>query len=60
MTEPSLADVLDALKALNTKITTMESDVAALKDKSASTSAFSANHRHEDARDRDLPFKHKR
>jgi len=60
MTDPSLVDVLDALKAINTKITTMESDVAALKDKASSTSASSDTHRHEDARDRDLPPKPKR
>ena len=55
MTEPSTADVLASLKSLAAEMTTMKADMAALKEKSASSS--DSGGRLEGTRDLDRPPK---
>ena len=55
MSEPSIADVLASLKSLAAEMTTMKADMAALKEKSASSS--DSGGRPEGTRDLDRPPK---
>lgn len=61
MTEPTIADVLESLKSISTKMSAMEADMAALKEKSASSSGTGGGGpRPDGARDFDQPPKHKK
>ena len=57
MAEPSMQDVMEMLRAITTKMSTMEADMAAMKEKSASTSDYGAGGRAEVPRDLDRPPK---
>ena len=57
MAEPSMQDVMEMLRAITTKMSTMEADMAAMKEKSASTSDYGAGGRAEMPRDLDRPPK---
>jgi len=60
MAEPTLADVLASLKTLSTEMSTMKADLAAMKEKSASSSDSAGGHKHEEQRDTDFPPKPKK
>ncbi|KAG8083786.1 hypothetical protein GUJ93_ZPchr0010g9973 [Zizania palustris] len=55
MAEPTIKDVLEALKSITTEMTTLKAEMASLKDKSPSSSAASEGGRHEGPRDSDRP-----
>jgi hypothetical protein len=57
MVEPSMQDVMEMLKSITTKMSTMEADMAAMKEKSASTSEYDVGGRAEVPRDLDRPPK---
>jgi hypothetical protein len=52
-----MQDVMEMLKSITTKMSTMEADMAAMKEKSASTSDYGAGGRAEVPRDQDRPPK---
>jgi len=60
MAEPTLADVLNALKSLSSEVNSLKSDMAALKDKSSSSSDNHDDRRQEGPRNSDPFFKHKK
>ena len=57
MSEPTMADVMEMLKALTSELSTMKSDMAAMKDKASSSTDSSAGGRQDGARDLDRPPK---
>jgi len=60
MAEPTIAEVLAELKTLSTEVNSLKSDMAALKDKSSSSSDNHGGRRQEGPRDQDPFFKHKK
>ncbi|XP_066362696.1 uncharacterized protein [Miscanthus floridulus] len=60
MAEPTLAEIMDMLKNMNSKITTVESDLAAMKDKTESSSGAGDDRRHEGGRGQEFHPKHKK
>lgn len=60
MSEPSITDVLESLKALTTKISAMEADLTAMKAKSTSPLDSIDSRRSEVWREPNFTFKHKR
>jgi len=60
MAEPTLADVLASLKTLSTEMSTMKADLAAMKEKSASSSDSAGGRKPEEPRDNDFPPKPKK
>ena len=57
MSHPTIADVMEMLKSITTEMTTMKADMAAMKEKSASSSDSGAGGRPEGPRDLDRPPK---
>ena len=57
MSHPTIADVMEMLKSITTEMTTMKPDMAAMKEKSASSSDSGAGGRPEGPRDLDRPPK---
>ena len=57
MSDPTIADVMEMLKSITTEMTTMKADMAAMKEKSASSSDSGAGGRPEGPRDLDRPPK---
>jgi len=57
MSDPTIADVMAMLKSITTEMTTMKADMAAMKEKSASSSDSGNGGRPEGPRDLDRPPK---
>ena len=55
MADPTIADVMVLLKSLTTEMTSLKADMAAMKEKSASSSTSGAGGRPEGTRDLDRP-----
>jgi len=60
MSEPSLAEVMDMLKNMNSEMQTLKTDMAAIKDKTSSSSGTADGHRPDGNRDHDFSPKHKK
>jgi hypothetical protein len=60
MAEPTLADMLAELKSLSNEVTSLKSDMAAMKDKSSSSSDNGGGRHPEGQRDSDQFVKHKK
>jgi hypothetical protein len=60
MAEPTLADVMQLLQSLTTDMSSMKAEMAAMKDKTTSSSASTTGGRLEGARDLDRPPKPKK
>jgi hypothetical protein len=60
MSEPTLAEIMDMLRAMNTKITALESEAASRKGKSESSSGGGDDHRYTGGRDHDFHPKPKK
>ena len=57
MAEPTIKDVMEALQSLTMKMTTMEAEMASMKEKSSSSAAADGGVRREGPRDLDRPPK---
>jgi hypothetical protein len=55
MSEPTITDVIELLKSFKTEMSTLQADIAALKEKSASSSDSGGGGRSEGPHDLDHP-----
>jgi len=60
MAEPTLAEVMEQLRAMDTKMNSMESDMAAMKDKSESSAGGNDERRQDGGRGQEFHPKHKK